>query len=729
MRPELLALIHRWVLPIAFAAWSFVFVAFLGTALPAFDPVARIVAQVAYVAPLAAWAVWRLRGPRDELDLAILAGLVLTFAVSVASLDLTGSLEALALALSVALLFWAMRELGSMAALRTSLATGSSLAIALWLLIAASTWVGEKVNWIAAGGGVPPLDSSRIFGWSSPNTFPAMMLLGLPIFLAAGPTVARRALLIVFVACSVVVLPFSVGRAGYLGIGVALVAYELLRGAPLVRNPRSRRVLAGVALLVGGGLVWLWVTRGEELTSSLLGTRISIWQQAISIFADRPLTGAGPSTFHWLRLEHAPDYGDRVGVYLAHNVVLQTMADGGLLLLLALGVVLVAFASVAWRRRDRADRWSRVALAALIGYAAASLFDDFSTFNAMTAMAVTLAAWVVGPSVARVAVPGRLALVAPAGVTFLGLVALPAVVAVAGARLDAQAARNAAVEGDWTAASERFGRASQQHRVDAAYHLGRGLVLAQSGDLAGSREAYEIARRQASGDPRPYGALAALSEDPEERLELLDLAARRTQRDPEYAYRLALERLAAGRTDAAASAFALAALIEPRLLGALPPEIGFNDLTFAMVARLTALRNQGEVIDDTIAWELALANGRIAGEAGAAWRAVGLVVAGDTEGALATAREAVREQPYDPRSYHALRYAAHAGCDEARRARAESILALLDETDNTFDAVRESWDTAYREEGLGDYQPPKAVRMPELEPWPEALVGPPPPCD
>lgn len=289
----------RMLLVVALGIWSFGFVGFFGTGLPAFDPAVRTIAQVAYAVPVAAWAVWRLRGPRDALDVAIIAGLMLSLAVTLLSLDAVGSLEALGLTTGFALLFWAMRDLASYPAARAAVSTGVAVAITLWLLIAAFTWTARKIDWIQLGGGLPNLESGPIPGWSSANTFPILILLGV-LFVRGMPAGLGRSLVTaLFLAASVVVIPFSLGRAGYLGILVTLLALLLLHRSSVGRDAASwfrgalPRVLAAIgigALVVAAG-VWIIGGRLADVVAGVMASRWRLWEEAASIFAERPARG------------------------------------------------------------------------------------------------------------------------------------------------------------------------------------------------------------------------------------------------------------------------------------------------------------------------------------------------------------------------------------------------------------------------------------------------------
>jgi tetratricopeptide (TPR) repeat protein len=720
--------------PIALGAAAFLLVAFFGTGLPAFDPGIRLAAQVLYIVPLAVWACLRLRGPREPLDWAIVGGLVLGVVVAIVSLDQTGSLEAFGLSIAFALLFWLMREVSARPRLRAAVAFGVAGAIALWLLIAASSWLGQKIAWITLGGGIPDLESWPIAGWSSTNTFPILALVGLPFLLETPSGLARRVLVMLYVGASMVVIPLSVGRAAYLGILVALSTYELLRGAPLVRGTiralRRRRLLwaavaGGLVLLLSGAA--LEAARGWGLVLSVMALRWRLWEQAASIFVRTPLTGGGPSTFHWLRLENALDYGDRGTVYLAHDVLMQTLADGGLLLLAALGIVLATYAWTILQQRATLDRRQRIGLAVLIGFGAASLLDDMSTFNAVTAIVVTLAAWVLGRQSS--APGGRQRWVLPVAVALLAAASLPAVASIDVARSNAAAARQAALAGNWRAAADRFRTAIAAHPVDAGYQLGLGFALAHV-DLRGAAvTAFDAAQKLASGDPRPYGALATLTPDARERAQLLDLAARRTIRDPQYAYRLGGALMEIGDLDRATDAYALAVAIDSRLFGALPTGVDKSAVAAAVKTTVRGFRDQADIIGPWVEHDVALALGRLTPDAPPAWRAVAAAQDGRLDEADQFVSAALAEEPHAAIPYQAAAYVAAARCDSARLTRLRTLYDLVLTVPTTQPGrVVERWDDAYREQGLGDYQPLEPGTMPALGDWPVPLVTAPPRC-
>lgn len=720
---------------LAAGGMAFLFVGFFGTGLAAFDPGIRLTAQILFGVPLVVWASIRLRGPSEILDWAILGGLLLALVVSLFSLDMTGSLEAFGLSVAFAVLFFLMREASTRPGLRAAVAVGISAAITLWLLVAASTWLGQKLEWISAGGGIPDLESGPIPGWSSANTLPILSLVGLPFLMEIPWRLARRILSPLYVGASLVVIPLSLGRAAYLGILGALVAYELLRGAPILRGAarmlRERHLVAVAAsagILIVAAAAGVEAARGWGLVLAVMTSRWRLWEQAASIFADRPLMGAGPSTFQWLRLENAPDYGDRITVYLAHDVVMQTLADGGLLLLSALALVLGAYAFSLRRQSAPLNLRQRVGLAVLIGFSAVSLLDDMSTFNAVTAMVVTLAAWVLGPR--NSAGGGARPLALPIAIALLAAVSLPAVVSIDVARINAAMARQAALAGNWSAATERFRIAIAAHPVDAGYRLGLGLALTRIGDATGAMGAYAAAASLAPGDPRPFAALATLSHDNGERTRLLDFAARRTIRDPQYAYRLGEALTATGDAKRAMDAYALAVAIDSRLFGVLPDSIDRSAVAAAVRRTVEAFRDQADIIGLWVDDDVDLSLRRLSRVAPPAWQAVAAVRNGALAEAGRFALAALGADPHAANSYQSGAYVAAAECDPIRVAQLRHLLRLIPLASIPHAGrVAEAWDDAYREEGLGDYQPIDPATLPSLPEWPLPLVPPPGACD
>ena len=65
---------------VALQVWIVLFILFFGAEVIHLEPGLRILTQVLYGVPLAAWVAWRLRGPRDRLDWTVL-GLLAVFAI------------------------------------------------------------------------------------------------------------------------------------------------------------------------------------------------------------------------------------------------------------------------------------------------------------------------------------------------------------------------------------------------------------------------------------------------------------------------------------------------------------------------------------------------------------------------------------------------------------------------------------------------------------------------
>lgn len=716
---------------------AFAFVAIFGTILSAELPQWRIAAQVAFGLPLAAWAVLRLWRGRRPLDIPIAAALALFAVVALMARDVQGGLEMLGGAVAWALLFWAMSDIRSPTT-RAAIALGVVSAVTAWLVVFAVRWIGEKVTWVANGGGVPNLvESTQTLLWLTTNVVPVLVLLGFAFlgYLPSRP--ASRLLTVLFAGASVVTVPMSGGRAGWLGLvaaGLTLFAFRVARRRTWRADLGGRTAAVAVAGVAAVVLVVV-VAGGRALETSGISSRLPLWEQAVSILAADPLTGGGPGSYAWLRLEHVDPLAAPVPAVLAHNVPLQTLSDGGVLMFVGLSAVLAALAHAAWRRRSAMSTADRRTAAVLIGFGAVCLLDDHSSLPAIAAMAVTLAAWLVSPAATSpVTVPtvrrlpaGTVPAVVTAVVAGALMLAVPAVWSADLARVQAASGRQAMLRGDYDAAAEAFDRAIVAYPERPNYHLSAGMAYALAGDVATADSRYRRATELAPADARGWGARAALAVDEDLRHDLAARAAAAPSRDPRYAFALG-SLLMADDDSAASAAFARAVIRLPAVIAVIRTQAGdgvADDVAEATANLLERAgmtnRAQGAYVLD----ELALADDDDVRSLPAAWDAVRLLRAGDREGAEAAAREAIEHARYAASTWEAARALAESECDE-QAAEAAIVLATLSPGGRASyrdDLVYVASDLSYREPGLGSYQPiPPPFEGADLR-WPDAFLG------
>jgi tetratricopeptide (TPR) repeat protein len=605
--------------------------------------------------------------------------------------------------------------------------------MALSLAFNAFLLVAEKVAFFNATGHLPRLEGITVFPWETVNALPVLVLVVLPFVAWMRPGIVRWIALAVIALSAVVVLPVSNGHAGYIGLAVAAAAFYVLSPAALRwwtrLSPPQRGMAIGVTL---AGVIAAVAVAVAPFADALHSSgRTDLYRASWAMFLDRPILGNGPSTYSWARLIASPEAARLVQVRLTHDVPLQTLLDGGV-------VLGVAFFGVAVTWLTSVVRWAmpfavRASAAALLGYAAAVTLDDFSFLPAVTAMLITLAAWSLP---AATAVRGQVrqpsswipSVAAAVGlliaVTFVGRVDI--------ARVAAAAGRTSAVAGDWRAAESRFLTATAAHPEDGGYWLALGQARAELADEAGAKEAYDQARAVSPGDPRSYGALAALSKNSGDRVSLLTQAARRSYGDPQYGYRLGLELARHKDLDGAADAWGTAVTLRPDLFGVLPfAQSGVSPQAVARAAAThIASTPQADVAAGPAAtFDIALALGSVTEAAPAAWRAVDAARRGDVTAARRLADQAVDADPNDARSYAALAAVAAFACDSSAQ---EEALAQEAATWNAYDRqpaqVAITREYTYREDSTGSMQPPSADPGPVIEMWPWSLIPERPAC-
>lgn len=186
----------------------------------------------------------------------------------------------------------------------------------------------------------------------------------LAFFLPTGPRRVGYALLCLPIAAGVFL---SWTRAAWLGDFAAIGIIVLLVG--------RRRVIAAFLAVSAAALAGLLVTRPERIValfSAGEGTHISrlpIWQSAVNVLRERPLTGAGLDQFVHLDPERYGIPHIRFMLFShPHNLILDFWLRLGLLGIVALTWLLVRFYRVSYSLYRRAPDTFTVALAlGLIG--------------------------------------------------------------------------------------------------------------------------------------------------------------------------------------------------------------------------------------------------------------------------------------------------------------------------------------------------------------------------
>jgi tetratricopeptide (TPR) repeat protein len=719
---------------VAIQLWIFAFVTFFGTDIVLLEPSLRVAAQLIFALPLIGWSVFRLRRLPDRVDLALMVGLGLYLVVALASRDRTGSLETLGLVTIYALTFWAARTIMSSPSARQVIAVGVATALAFTLALNAFLLLREKVAYIQATGLIPPQEGFDVFPWETANAMPILVLLAIGFLPLVQRGPYRRVLIVITAVASLLVESVSTGRAGQLGLGVALLFLVLMsdkiRSWFAVRpSPLRWSLAAGTALV---GIIGIWRAAGPFVHAMDVTGRLDLYPASLSMFLDRPLFGSGPSTWPWARYMFGTEAARTLGVRLTHDMPLQTLADGGIVLAAAMLIVVLAWLTLAFSWSLPLDR--RIAIAVLLGYAAAVLFDDFSFLPAVTVLLIVLAAG---------ALPRPPLLSKPPPVSYLRftpvlsaaaclVIAVPFVVRVDLARLNAADARSAAVAGDWRSAAQRFGTAIELHPESGGYWLGLAKARAELGDVAAAESAYDAARAASPGDARAYGGLAALTSSDEERITLLQQAADRTSGDPQYAYRLGIALAEAGDSAAAATAWGRAADLRSSGFGVFEFERYGIDPVAVMQAAITHTREAPRPdvnVDPAARSDVRLTLHRLTSDAGLAWRAVDMARSGDVGAGHELAEEArVSRAMY---AYEAVAAVAAFACDMSAQQAALTTAAQVGSSrpaDLSGGGVTIRREYLYREPTIGSMQPPNTPAPPPPDRWPWSVIAERPSC-
>ncbi len=326
----------------------------------------------------------------DLTDRLVLAGLLLFLLTCITSSAPRASFEAATTALAYVAAFYLARGVFADERNRRMAITLLGLLGVVIGLIYLVMWGSIWIRWVSIpGAGIPPFElrlPALLYFHQYVVGMMAILLLPATVALARRPVIWPLGI-IGTVSCFLVAV-MSGGRTVWLaGVVAGIVA---LLGTRAIRPSLPRRPVVIVALalgLIGLAVIagQLWARIGDTETIAL---RLGIWGTALSHWLDSVLVGFGPGSF--ARELGATGYYSTyfIDVPHGHNILVQTLFEGGIVGLVGLGLVIAGV--IVGAARAGTTYWSAAAAMAFV--AVASLTDMPMAFPFLVVVLIVWAA-------------------------------------------------------------------------------------------------------------------------------------------------------------------------------------------------------------------------------------------------------------------------------------------------------------------------------------------------
>ena len=508
------------------------------------------------------------------------------------------------------------------------------LAAMLALVLGTAYVVMAMMLWIEWWGlvgelRIPPLRPMYLsMPWGGPSAVLTVQVL-LTAAAAAGlgfSSRGARAVVTLLVILTALVALISGSRSGWLALAGTLVITAGLwllsssRRAPIVAVLRERRARLAL-LMVGIGVVVVAVVLGPVVLGRFLdggdGGRPIYWATALRMFADAPLLGLGPGNWAARRIAFTEAGELDFTIPHAHNQVLETGAEFGLL---GLAVGALALACVVWlvigalRKADSTRRrWAWATIFGLLYLAMATVVDSYTYPAILLPLAIAIA-YLDATSDRAIGLPHRLhALERP----FRRLALIALVIGCAGAVMFLARAESVALthaqavtavnKADWEQGLAPAREAAQAEPGLPPYQVTLGLAAAGSGDWEVAETAFLAA---AAIDDLPaswLGAALAQAElgRPDEQVEAsLQKAMRLGVQQPALLFAMGQVFDRIGMEDLADDAFARALAAMPSLAADTPWQTDLGP-----PGRFEAIVDRATQLSPWAAWEITLMAG------------------------------------------------------------------------------------------------------------------------
>ncbi len=379
-------------------------------------------------------------------------------------------------------------------------------------------FVGFAQVQMTLNAGLPIPRPVSTFG--NPNTFAAFLVMLLPFLLtslAAAKKPLPRTVLGVYAVAALGLGILTFSRGGWIGGAVALGVWAGL-SLPLRRwwgllstILKSMVLIIGVGAIIGfAGILLYSLTLGGRT----LDLRTWLYDTAVQLFAERPLTGTGFYTFGagLARLNALPPLEPHSH---AHNIILHVAAELGLIGLLPLaltGAIILRALWVGFRKRTQ-DRFLIIGLSAFVGFIVHQLLDVPVMMPTIALVAVVVL--VLALPAREEALPQRHWHWQPVGLAFIGLILTLSGGWEALNYRDYVAALSSGIaSSDYRAAADRLQVLIDRDPRLAIYSEQQGMLLglaAASGDQGAARQAVASFVRYTTLEPSYVSGWANLA--------------------------------------------------------------------------------------------------------------------------------------------------------------------------------------------------------------------------
>ena len=375
----------------------------------------------------------------DRTDRLIVFG-VLAFAVAgVLSQFPRQSFDAVLAALTWAAgLFVARRILAGEAARNRFIMVVIGLSATLTVVTAARWLPVVQAWWHASGSPLPPLDLNYpAVPWGHWHDLALLLALLYPAWWVGRSSPLRRSAAVVIGLLDLCLVLVDGSRNNWAAIGVATAV--ALGPAAIRWARRDHRVpvrivaLAGAAAVVGAALLVRPIfAHALDLTN--LGYRGAMWGSLIDAWTSHPVSGFGPGSFPWILQQTSYFNTHSLAPRHPDSAFFQLLGEGGLLGILAAGLVLAAVVPAVLRGRSQAATWS------VTGFAMATLAANPTDFAFLIVIALGWVAFAApvdrtrGPSAAPARRPAAIRVLCLAGIAAAYAMTMGAALAYSGAR-------------------------------------------------------------------------------------------------------------------------------------------------------------------------------------------------------------------------------------------------------------------------------------------------------